>query len=436
MCSGALALAEDVYIKALEILGELKDIQNFLLELTQMLRWDYEFTMNYPKHQYLLFNLLASKVLSNFESANFLYWYLKSEASDPDNSVIYEKFLNKFQLLLTNQNLSTFNSSSIGGSSLLSSPPPSRTMRSIFQSQQRLINELLQIYDEIFNLENKDATNLLRTRLQAIQISEPIPLPINPAIHVTGFIIESCSVLKSNTKPLRLTFSVAPSSENDSGPSKYALIFKKGDDLRLDMFFLQMLQFIDKLLQSENFNLHLTPYRVLATSANDGFIEFVQDSTTLSALENENKSIKEYLSEANGGQITSSIMDIFSRSCAGYAVITYLFGVGDRHLGNLMLKKTGNFFHIDFGYIFDNEPPFKGFISPDIKITPHMKDAFGGETSTDFQVFIAHSCEVYNRVRTAGPLIIALASLMRDSKIIKSPRELDSVRIYPHFPIL
>src|SRR3990167_9055764 len=46
MCSGALALAEDVYIKALEILGELKDIQNFLLELTQMLRWDYEFTMN------------------------------------------------------------------------------------------------------------------------------------------------------------------------------------------------------------------------------------------------------------------------------------------------------------------------------------------------------------------------------------------------------
>ena len=46
----------------------------------------------------------------------------------------------------------------------------------------------------------------------------------------------------------------------------------------------------------------------------------------------------------------------FIKSSAAYTVISYVLGVGDRHLDNLLMKSNGDFFHVDYGFMFGQDP--------------------------------------------------------------------------------
>lgn len=107
-------------------------------------------------------------------------------------------------------------------------------------------------------------------------------------------------------------------------------------------------------------------------------------------------------------------MDTYVKSCAGYCVITYLLGVGDRHLDNLLLAPDGHFFHADFGYILGRDPkPF----APQMKLCKEMVEGMGSSTSPHYAAFKSYCFTAYTTLRKSSNLILNLFSLMVDANI-------------------
>ena len=109
-----------------------------------------------------------------------------------------------------------------------------------------------------------------------------------------------------------------------------------------------------------------------------------------------------------------SCADLSLTLTAGYCIITYLLGVGDRHLDNLMMTKTGRLFHIDFGFILGRDPKLR---PPPMKITREMVDAMGGMSSENFARFCNLVRTAFLHLRRHANLILNLFSLMVDANV-------------------
>jgi phosphatidylinositol 3-kinase len=77
-------------------------------------------------------------------------------------------------------------------------------------------------------------------------------------------------------------------------------------------------------------------------------------------------------------------MKNYVMSCAGYCVLTYLLGIGDRHLENILLNNEGKMFHIDFGFILGKDPKP---IPPPFKLCKEMIEGMGGEKTENYTLF-------------------------------------------------
>ena len=162
-------------------------------------------------------------------------------------------------------------------------------------------------------------------------------------------------------------------------------IFKNGDDLRQDILTLQMIEIMDRIWLDNDLDLAMTPYKVLTTDCEQGFMEFNANAATLAEIQYEyslintfsdttimnwfKKHIKndiEKNKETAGlrdkekhylfKEKLQKIRDVFIRSTAGYCVASYVLGLGDRHPDNIMINyKEGNLIHIDFGHFLENK---------------------------------------------------------------------------------
>jgi phosphatidylinositol 3-kinase len=263
-------------------------------------------------------------------------------------------------------------------------------MWDILVSQDVFISGLLEIQQQCRDARGKkdqkeeEMRSLLAKEGYRSISSGPIPLPSAPDIYINGVNPETAKIFKSALYPALIDFQVdfclKPdhcNASSDQVPLSYKVIVKTGDDLRQDQLIIMMIQLMDGLLKRAALDLCLTPYSILATSPTSGLVEFVEGSVPISQILSQyNGSILQFF-QACAPQIGAKydvrpdVLSTYVRSLAGYCVITYLLGVGDRHLDNILLRSSGHFFHIDFGFIFGRDPKP---LPPAFRLTREVSD--------------------------------------------------------------
>ncbi|XP_046966476.1 phosphatidylinositol 3-kinase catalytic subunit type 3 [Vanessa cardui] len=364
----------------------------------------------YGSEEPSLAGFLVRRARSNSVVANYLYWYLLIECEDEAAGRGADLAARRMYLAVMrtlSHRLATGNAEH-------------QRTRTFLARQQVFIDRLVRLVKTVARESgnrNRKAERLQQLLADADAFKfnftnfEPMPFPLDPNVNIKGIVAKKASLFKSALMPCKLTFLTTEGSE-------YEAIFKHGDDLRQDQLILQMITLMDKLLRRENLDLKLTPYKVLATSSRHGFLQFVESVTVAEALAAEG-SIQNFLRKHAGCPgapygIKPETMDTYIRSCAGYCVITYLLGVGDRHLDNLLLTRSGALFHIDFGYILGRDPKP---LPPPMKLSKEMVEAMGGVHSELYHEFRKLCYTAFLHLRRHANLVLNLFSLMVDASV-------------------
>jgi phosphatidylinositol 3-kinase len=385
------------------------ELQLYLLQLVQALK--YEAAGDGDDSS--LARFLVTRAANSLALGNFLFWYLVVEVSDsssdqaPEHRELFAKVEFDFMTELETTSEGT-------------------EIRRTFRRQVELLTVLAQLSKEVRHGGGDRPAKITRLKKALADPKndlvnfDPLPLPLDPSVLINGVYPEDCHVLKSSLLPMVLNF-------RTTSNTKYPIIFKTGDDLRQDQLVIQIITLMDQLLKKENLDLKLTPYRILATSAHTGAFQFIPSMSLAAALQKHKGSLLSYLRANNPDDVAplgvrKEAMDTYIKSCAGYSVITYLLGVGDRHLDNLLISPSGAFFHVDFGYILGRDPkPY----APQMKIAPQMIEGMGGPEHPNYLAFKEYCFTAWSTLRKSSNLILNLFALMKEANIpdIKVERE-------------
>ncbi|KYQ93224.1 phosphatidylinositol 3-kinase [Tieghemostelium lacteum] len=408
----------DVRKYAVDILRKADDeeLLYYLLQLVQAIK--HESTSSFNSSDSPLIAFLFERANKNPILGSYLYWYLYV-----DSVLKTSRYISHYKVLQDR---------------LLTSLEQPESQKLTRQSQ--FIARLSQLSADIkaMNITREKKVDKLRMMLSEGDYSDlsdfaPLNLPVNPNIEVIGIIPEKSTIYKSAKAPMGLKLKTTKGEE-------YGIIFKTGDDLRQDQLIIQLISLMDRLLKKENLDLKLTPYKVLATAEEDGIVEMVTPSEAMaSVLSKYDGDILKYFKTSHPDPdsplgISPDVLDTFVKSCAGYCVITYILGIGDRHLDNLLLTPNGNLFHIDFGFILGKDPKI---FPPPMKLCKEMVVGMGGENSKHYEKFKQFCCEAYNILRKSSHLILNLFALMIDANIpsISEEKEKSILKVQEKFQL-
>jgi len=305
-------------------------------------------------------------------------------------------------------------------------------------SQYLFTDQIYKIAETITNIcqsqkiEEAVMTIKLRERINSLSDFILIPnkyisLPLFPQFKFTNFCTEKCKVLNSKQVPTLLSFC------SNSMDSIAHLIIKVGNDLRQDDLCLQFSEIIKNFWLEDGLLLELLTYQVLAIKQRGGLIEVVEDSETLSDIQQKygggpigalrSTPIMQYLKRFNKSEEDyKKALESFIRSCAGSVVASHILGVGDRHSGNLMITRNGRLFHIDFGHFMGNFKTKFGIKreKSSIVLTKEIIYLLGGKdykNSEEWKKFCNLAIKGFLSIRKRSKSLIGLFEIMMDSGI-------------------
>lgn len=155
-----------------------------------------------------------------------------------------------------------------------------------------------------------------------------------------------------------------------------------------------------------------------------GLVTIVPGARTLYSLWRDQTTLQNFVMEHNGHESVESVRNRFLESCALATCSSMLVGLGDRHLENIMMTRSGLLFHIDFAHVLGSEPnSIKYLTGNQMRITPQMVDFLGGHQSRYYARFRERCAAVYEDARRwASVLVTILSALQLDE--IATPSQL------------
>uniref|UniRef100_A0A8V1A672 phosphatidylinositol-4,5-bisphosphate 3-kinase n=1 Tax=Gallus gallus TaxID=9031 RepID=A0A8V1A672_CHICK len=348
---------------------------------------------------------LLERALANRRIGQMLFWHLRSEVHIPAVSV-------QFGLILE-----AYCRGSVAHMKVLA-----KQVEAL--NKMKTLNSLIKLNAmKQSKAKGKDAMHTCLKQNAYREALSDLQSPLNPSVILSELHVEKCKYMDSKMKPLWIVY-----NNKMFGGDLVGIIFKNGDDLRQDMLTLQILRLMDVLWKEAGLDLRILPYGCLATGDHSGLIEAVSSSETIADIQLNSSNVAaaaafnkdallNWLKEYNLGDDLDRAIEEFTLSCAGYCVATYVLGIGDRHSDNIMVRKNGQLFHIDFGHILGN---FKSKFGIKRERVPfiltydfiHVIQQGKTGNTEKFGRFRQYCEEAYLILRKHGNLFITLFALM------------------------
>jgi hypothetical protein len=268
-----------------------------------------------------------------------------------------------------------------------------------------LLNDILKSTIFLTNILNNFNENLPN-------LDSPIIYPLNPSYYIKR--INKRTMLNSNTRPILVDVDlfIKDNNVNDSNLEKgvnlekrnVKFIIKKDKVLRKEQIISCLIEVLQYKLGVYKFQDNLgdfesvPTYQILMLTKDIGLIEYIEDSITLRMINQNGYTLQNYILNRNLNLTMDVVKTRFMHSLSISSCISYIIGLGDRHLDNIMINKNGQIFHIDYAYIMEN-PLTTIFDTPQIKVTDDIIDFLGGPYSVYYEEFKKMVVKIYNILR-------------------------------------